>query len=151
MKESDVRARAFAMLFTSPAFRSAPIVSSIGNTSLSLTGPIRGNCASLFRSCCKSMSRWSNSNSFACRIRPALAITLRAARSFRSLSRAAKAATHTACFSTIIRRSPAAPSSGAFQRSSRNRRCMTKSIRWSAYWITAPCGSPRAPWAISTR
>ena len=23
--------------------------------------------------------------------------------------------------------------------------------RWSAHWITAPCGSPRAPWAISTR
>jgi acetoacetate decarboxylase len=39
-----------------------------------------------------------------------------------SRSRAARAATRIACFSTTIRRSPAAASCGAFPRSSRSRR-----------------------------
>ena len=43
-------------------------VSSIGNSSLSLTGPIRRNCANWSPSRYRSRSPWSNSNSSACRI-----------------------------------------------------------------------------------
>ena len=65
-------------------------------------------------------------------------------------SRAARAATPTACSSTTIRRSPAAASCGAFPRSWPSRRCAPRSTRWSARSTTARSGSPPAPWATST-
>ena len=56
MKESDVRARAFAMPLTSPAYPVGRTVSSIANSSSSLTGPIHRNCANWSPSRCRQHS-----------------------------------------------------------------------------------------------
>ena len=83
MKESDVRARAFAMPLTSPAFPIGPY-RFVNREFLIITyrtDPQK--LASLSPSRCRSRSRWSNSNSSACRIRRGSATTLKAARSSR--------------------------------------------------------------------
>ena len=122
MKENDVRARAFAMPLTSPAFPPGPTASSTGNISSSPTAPIRRSSRAVVPEPLEiDARRWSSTSSSACRIRPASATTPRAARSSPCRSRAARAATRTACSSMTRRRSPAGASCGAFPRSSRAR------------------------------
>ncbi len=85
MKESEVRSRAFAMPLTSPAFPMGPYRfcrSRISDHHLSHRSGKAARTGA--RAAARSTSRWSNSSSSACPIRPASATTPRADRSFRS-------------------------------------------------------------------
>ena len=152
MKESDVRERAFAMPLTSPAFPPGPY-RFVNREYLIIT--YRTDPEKLRALVPEPLEVDEPHRQI--RVHPHAGFD-RLRRLHRDRpghsghrSRAARAATRTACSSTTIRRSPAAASSGAFPRSSPTRRSTPRSTRWSARSTTARCGSRPAPMGYKHR
>ena len=151
MREKEVLERAFAMPLTSPAYPPGPY-RFVNREYLIIT--YRTDPAKLRAVVPEPLeidaSRWSNTNSSACRIRPASATTPKAARSFRSPSGAGRGG-YTHCM--FLNDEP--PIAGGrelwgFPKKLAHRRCEPRSTRWSAPWTTGRFGSPPARWATST-